>query len=420
MKLETRILQNLTQQQKLTQRQQQDLKILEMNHQELESWIEEELERNPLLEIEEAYEPHAYAGSQASFDLLLNYVQQEETLSEVLRKQIATCPHPLPEELAHFLVDSLDDNGYLTLTDEDIHQLMPAYSLDDIEDTINEIQTFEPAGVCARNLQECLLIQLCFEDIPYSQLAIMIVNYYLKEVSENRLPDIAKALDCPMEDVKQALALIRSLNPKPGAIYAQSAAYVNPDMEVRVEDGELHIELLHKTYGLRIVTLPVETSDTQTQSYIKQQQKEAQTLMQGIAKRNSTIERIMEVIATIQKDFFLTHAQLKPLTLKDVAKQLDLHESTISRAIAGKSILFEQQIIPLKFFFPTKLQEGTSANEVQLKLKELIQAEDKKKPYSDQKLCDLLQEAGYEVSRRTVAKYRDLLHLPAAAKRKVF
>ena len=419
MKLETRVLQNLTQQQKLSIRQQQDLKILEMNNQELESWIEEELEKNPLLEFDDAYETGAASHSQQDFDLLLNFVTNEQTLADVLQEQIATCLHPLHKELAEFIVNSLDGNGYLQLKDEDIQRMLPQYSLDDIEDTINEIQTFEPAGVCARSLQECLLIQLCFEDIPYSQIAIMIVNFYLKEVSENKLPAIAEALQIPLEDVLQAISLIRSLDPKPGARYATSSAYVNPDMQIVVEENEIHIQMFRKTYGLRLQA-PVKDADADTAKYLSQQQKQAEALLSSIEKRNSTIERIMEVIAVAQQDFFLQHGQLKPLNMKDIAAKLSLHESTISRAVSGKSILFEQQIIPLKFFFPARVNEDTSANEVHLRLRSLIDQEDKKKPYSDQKLCDLLKEDGLEISRRTIAKYRDQLKIPAASKRKQF
>ncbi len=128
----------------------------------------------------------------------------------------------------------------------------------------------------------------------------------------------------------------------------------------------------------------------------------------------------MRIICTVQKDFFLYDSPLKPLTLKMVAEELKVHESTISRAISEKYIVFEGQIYSLKTFFPNKLQEETSTSEVQSRLKHLISQENKKKPYSDQKLCDLLNEEGYNISRRTVAKYRDLLHIPPASKRKQF
>lgn len=420
MKLETRVLQNLTQQQKLSIRQQQDLKILEMNNQDLETWIEEELEKNPLLEFDACYETGTASQSQGNFDLLLNFVTNEETLADVLQQQVDTCWHPLHKDLAEFIINSLDGNGYLNLSNEEIQQLMPHYSLDDIEDTIHEIQTFEPAGICARSLQECLLIQLCFEDIPYSQIAIMLVNFYLKEISENKLPAIADALHISLEDVQQALALIRSLDPKPGSRYASNASYVNPDMQIDVEDDEIRIQMFRKTYGLHIIT-PIHTpTDQKTTQYLRHQKKQAETLIGSIEKRNSTLQRIMEIIIQVQQDFFLRHAQLKPLNLKDIAKALQLHESTISRAVSGKSILFEQQIIPLKYFFPVRVSEDTSSNEIHLRLKELIAKEDKKKPYSDQKLCDLLKEAGLDVSRRTIAKYRDHLKIPAAARRRQF
>ena len=186
-----------------------------------------------------------------------------------------------------------------------------------------------------------------------------------------------------------------------------------------MEENEIHIQMFRKTYGLRLQA-PVKDADADTAKYLSQQQKQAEALLSSIEKRNSTIERIMEVIAVVQQDFFLQHGQLKPLNMKDIAAKLSLHESTISRAVSGKSILFEQQIIPLKFFFPARVNEDTSANEVHLRLRSLIDQEDKKKPYSDQKLCDLLKEDGLEISRRTIAKYRDQLKIPAASKRKQF
>ena len=362
--------------------------------------------------------PGPHPIPQQDFDLLLNFVTNEQTLADVLQEQIATCLHPLHKELAEFIVNSLDGNGYLQLKDEDIQRMLPQYSLDDIEDTINEIQTFEPAGVCARSLQECLLIQLCFEDIPYSQIAIMIVNFYLKEVSENKLPAIAEALQIPLEDVLQAISLIRSLDPKPGARYATSSAYVNPDMQIVVEENEIHIQMFRKTYGLRLQA-PVKDADADTAKYLSQQQKQAEALLSSIEKRNSTIERIMEVIAVVQQDFFLQHGQLKPLNMKDIAAGVRAcTNSTISCKLHPATILFETaDRLPS---FSSWLRRYMSKRVHLRCLRSLIDQEDKKKPYSDQKLCDLLKEDGLEISRRTIAKYRDQLKIPAASKRKQF
>lgn len=420
MKLENKILQTLTQQQKLSIKQQFDLKILEMNTQDIETYIEDEIESNPLLEFDEQYETSSIKFNNNNFDLMLNYVVQEKTLSEEICEQIDTYPKPIHKELAIFLAESLDGNGYLTLSDEELQESFPALSLDDIEDTISILQTFEPAGICARTLQECLLIQLCFEDIPYSQIAIMIVNFYLPMVAENKLPDIAKELDITIHDVQDAITLIRSLNPKPGSSYAQTSSYVNPDASIEVDDGEIKIHLFKETYGLHIQNNYIVPEQKEEKKFLQQKEKDAQQLLTSIEKRNSTLVRILEAIILHQAAFFLEHAQLKPLNMKDIAIKLDIHESTVSRTVSNKTLLFEQRTIPLKFFFPVKLNDETSANEVYLYLRKLIQEEDKRKPFSDQKLTDLLCVAGFQVSRRTIAKYRDQLKIPAAAKRKKF
>lgn len=420
MKLENKLLQNLTQQQKLSQRQQYDLKVLEMNTQDLSTYIEEEVESNPLLEQDECYETAAPRTSENLFDLMLNYAIQEETLCEVLQQQIDTYPKDIHKELAEFIINSLDSNGYLHMSDEELQEYFPACSLDDIEDTISTIQTFEPAGICARTLQESLLIQLCFEDIPYSQIAIMIVNYYLRDVADNKLPHIAEELCISLTEVNEAVKLIRSLNPKPGAQYAAASMYSNPDAEILNDEGELTIHLFHANYGLRIKHDYDDYQKENISSFIKEKEKSAAMLLDSIEKRNSTFVRILQEIVKCQKEFFLQHAQLRPLNMKDIAEQLSVHESTVSRAIANKSILFERQSIPLKFFFPVKLGEETSANELQLRLKELIKEENKKKPMSDQALSDQLNKEGYPISRRTIAKYREQLKIPPASKRKQY
>lgn len=420
MKLETSVLQTLTQQQKLSIRQQQDLKVLEMNNQDLQKKIEEELEINPMLEYDESYETGIITKWEDPFSLVLNYVINEKTLTDILQEQIDYYPHAIIKDVAEFIIQSLDDNGYLTISNKEIQQTFPCYSLDDIEDTIQIIQTFEPLGVCARNLQECILIQLCTQNTSLSKLAILLVNDYLQEIAENKLPDIANALSLPLEEIVKAVELIRSTNPRPAEIYAKTSSYIIPDIQISVEQEEIHIYLLRKTFGLHISSYPIQDNDQQTTQYIRQQKKQAEQLLSSIHKRNTTLENIMQIICSVQKDFFLYDTPLKPFTLKMAAEELNVHESTISRAISEKYIVFEGQIYSLKTFFPNKLQEETSTLVVQSHLKKLIAEEDKKKPHSDQKLCDLLKEEGYTISRRTVAKYRDMLHIPSASKRKQY
>lgn len=420
MKLENKVLQTLTQQQKLSLKQQYDLKILEMNNEDLLSCIEQELESNPLLEYDDIYATSSSRKNDSTYDLILNYIVQEESLSEQLEMQVDTYPNPIRKDLAYFIINSLDSNGYLTLLDGEILRYFPSYTLDDIEDTISIIQTFEPAGICCRNLQECLLIQLCFQDMPYSQIAIMIVNFYLQEVGENKLPFIAKELNISVHEVDDAIHLIKSLNPKPGANYATSSAYVRPDVKVDMEDNELKITLFLTSYGIRYNTAYSESDEKQMKEYIKLHKKNAEQLLSGIEKRNSTLLKICEAIVRHQRDFFCKRMQLKPLNLKDIAIDLDIHESTVSRTIANKALVFNQQVMPLKFFFPTKISENTSSNELHLHIKMLIKEEDKKKPLSDQDISDTLQKLGKPLSRRTVAKYREQLKIPVASKRRVY
>lgn len=420
MKLENKILQTLTQQQKLSLRQQQDLKILEMNASDILSYIEEELEKNPLLQQDDAYENGYIQKCKSNFELLLNYAVQERTLSEEVQVQIDTYAKPIHKDIAYFLADILDSNGYLKVSNEDILNYFPLYQSDDIEETIQLLQTFEPAGICARNLQECLLIQLCFEDVPYSQTAIVIVNYFLQEVAENKLPQIAKELAISLQEVQEAITLIRSLNPKPGSSYANHSMYINPDLFIEVDEDEIHIELFRNNYGLHIEKDCLQQGDKETSTYLKNHLKEAESLLQGIQKRNITLLKIADCIVQHQLQFFLYHQELKPLTMSTIAKELDLHESTISRSISQKSMIFEEATIPLKYFFASSIGEDTSSNQLQQLLKELIHNEDKRKPLSDQALLDILQKEGYQISRRTIAKYRDQLHIPSTSKRKTF
>ena len=419
MKMKQEMRPTLKQKQVLTMKQQQDLKILSFSSSELQTYIEEQVESNPLLEQDIQYETGYIQKCERNFELMMNYVIQEQTLSEVLQEQIHQYNKPLFVDLAVFLADLLDDNGYLPYSNKAIQRYFPQYSYDDIEETINILQSFEPSGVGARNLQECLLIQLANLAHPYAKLAILLVNEYLSELAQHKLTILAKKLDVAITDIQEALKLIQSLHPKPGSMYAATAVYLNPDVYVACEDGEITIELFRNTYGLRMNMEDFPAHYEEMKDYLKQEKKKAESLLNGIKKRSDTLLHLTKAIVAHQLPFFTEGKPLQPLTMKTIADALSMHESTISRCVASKSMIFQNQTIPLKYFFVHSLSND-SVKEVQERLKELIRNEDHKKPYSDQKLCDILLHEGYTISRRTIAKYLDEFKIPSAAKRKSY
>ena len=421
MKLETNLKQTQIQTQKLSLKQQFSLKVLEMNDTQVLDAIVAELEINPVLEANEniyAMQEHAY-GDRTPFDIALYYVVQEESLSETLLKQLHTDSNQVNEALADFIIESLDSNGYLRLSMEELMEITHA-SFEELEETINVIQTFEPYGVCARSLQECILIQLSYLHHPALKTAITITDRYLEELAQNKLPWLASCLNISLEEVNAAAALIRSCNPKPGSSYAHPSAYVAADAKITVIDREVQIELLSTRYDLRISKRYQSTTDKEMQNYLKKYIKQAELLIASIEKRNVTLLGIVHCIIDHQKDYFLDHRPLKGFTLKEAAQALGIHESTVSRTIANKYVSFEERLIPLKFFFPAKLSSSDSAHEAKERIKELITSENKQQPYSDQDLADLLLEEGIRCSRRTVAKYRDALGIPSTSKRKQY
>ena len=421
MKLETSLKQTQIQTQKLSLKQQYSLKVLEMNDTQMLDAIVSELEINPVLEANEniyAMQERAY-GDRTPYELALNYVEQEETLSDILLSQLHMDRRAVNEVLASFIIESLDSNGYLQMSVEELTKITH-FSNDEIEQTIQIIQSYEPHGVCARTLKECILLQLADKKSVFCLLAEDITEHYLNELAENKLPLIASQLHCTLEDVNEAVALIRSCHPKPGAMYATSASYASPDVRISVENQEVHIELLSTRYDVRISTRYQETKDSAIKKYLAKHMKQAELLIASIEKRNVTLLGIVQCIVEHQKQYCLNNQQLQPLTLKEIGDELGLHESTISRTVSNKYMEFHQKMIPLKFFFPTKLSSGDSSSAIQDMMKSLIDSEDKKRPYSDQEISDLLAAKGMKVSRRTVAKYRDILGIANTTKRKVY
>lgn len=417
MKLETNVVQTLKQKQKLSQNQQHALKILAMNDMQLQRELQQASQENPLLEIDE----YIYGNTNDTdvYEYAVNVVSQPQSLQDVLLEQLQVCMEDIPFDLGEYLIESLDSNGYLLSTTKELKQQC-SYDEEVIEESLAILQGFEPIGVFARNLQECLLIQLCYEDIPYSQVAILIVNFYMKELACNQMKKISESLQISLDEVCKAVDLIRSLSPKPGSSYANKASIQNPDAIISLIDGEIHIKMPSYPKSVSINTTYANSDNEVVMAYVRKHMQQAQIFIDSLQKRNMTLSAILMYICEHQKDYFLHQGELKPLTLHDIATHLQLHESTISRGLSQKFIEFENRHIPLKTFFPARLDSGESSSAIHDRIKQIIMNENQQKPLSDQQITKQLEAQNIKISRRTITKYREQMKIPAASQRKTY
>lgn len=448
---------NLSQHLAMTMQLQQAIEILQLSAQDLCATIEKEYLENPVLEMDypsgrrELYESDgpAHAGVRALADYLdggskqpAYFTDEDErqfdapaplhaTLEEELLEQVNFTfkgEHGAEKEraVATFLVGSLDSRGYLTLPVAEAARAM-ACSEAEVLRVLSIIQGFEPAGVGARDLAECLRLQAQRSGI-YEGLVAAIIDRYLDAVAAHRLKEIAAAEHVQPADVQMAVDIVRRLNPKPGAAYgAADSTYITPDViirkgekgyEVEVEEAgvpKLHISALYRQS---------DTFDKKTQKYIASRLRAAAWLINSIEQRRTTIRRVVEEIVRRQPAYFEKGpASLEPMTMKDVADTIGVHESTVSRAVANKYAELPTGVVALRSLFTsrsarTETGEDVAAAQAKSVIESFIKGEDPKKPLSDQKLCTLLKERGIALSRRTVMKYREQLGYDSSVKRK--
>lgn len=448
---------NLSQHLAMTMQLQQAIEILQLSAQDLCATIEKEYLENPVLEMDypsgrrELYESDgpAHAGVRALADYLdggskqpAYFTDEDErqfdapaplhaTLEEELLEQVNFTfkgEHGAEKEraVATFLVGSLDSRGYLTLPVAEAARAM-ACSEAEVLRVLSIIQGFEPAGVGARDLAECLRLQAQRSGI-YEGLVAAIIDRHLNAVAAHRLKEIAAAEHVQPADVQMAVDIVRRLNPKPGAAYgAADSTYITPDViirkgekgyEVEVEEAgvpKLHISALYRQS---------DTFDKKTQKYIASRLRAAAWLINSIEQRRTTIRRVVEEIVRRQPAYFEKGpASLEPMTMKDVADTIGVHESTVSRAVANKYAELPTGVVALRSLFTsrsarTETGEDVAAAQAKSVIESFIKGEDPKKPLSDQKLCTLLKERGIALSRRTVMKYREQLGYDSSVKRK--
>ena len=359
-----------------------------------------------------------------------NCARTSGTMLEDLLGQLRLLPLTARQySLAAYLAGNLDHNGYLQGELEELAAAIGA-KVNTLQAALRIVQKLEPSGVGCRSLQECLLLQLeKFEQPP--ALVVDIIKRFLPAAADCRYRYIATRLGCEEKAVKDAVEFIRTLNPKPGSVFGEGeeTRYIVPDVIVERVDDEYVV--MGNESGIPLLTispfyrniLKKDSTDEKLSTFIKDKIQRAYWLIRSIEQRRLTLFRVSQQIIDIQKPFLDSGIKkLKPLTLKEVALNVGVHESTVSRATANKYIQTPRGLFPLKFFFSSGLT-GTggadySSHSIKTYIQELIDAEDQAKPLSDQRLAELLQERGINISRRTVAKYREEISIPASFKRR--
>ncbi|WP_260457795.1 RNA polymerase factor sigma-54 [Clostridium sp. K04] len=439
---------NIYQQQKLamTQGMKQSINILQMSAQDLRGYIDKEYQENPVIDIEYIDENNNFIYE--NFDIYINqknnysrsseeynafnFIQEKEKLSDYLYEQLIGMKFDKNiKKILTYMINSLDDNGYLRVTLESVCKVL-MINEEEGQIALDILQSLEPAGIGARNLSECLIIQLSRKDILDDKIKEIVLNY-LEYVAENKYIYISRKLGISQKKVQEYVSYIKSLEPKPsrGFYTGNEVKFIIPDAYIfKVYDKyevilnnsiipKININAVYKE-------LDIKNIDSKDEEYIKSKIVMANDLIQALEKRRNTLLNLLRCIVKIQEEFFKKgDLYLKPMTLKSIAVEMNIHESTVSRAIREKYILTERGIVKVKDLFSKKLLSKSSSNKeisinkIKSRIKEIIEKENKKKPLSDQDICNLLNSDNIDISRRTVAKYREELGIKSSSKRKV-
>ncbi len=452
----------------------QAIQILQFNTQELDSFVQNELLENPILEIgkkEEgptdnnsedldkkekeiekereseidlrekikeaeyddiSYKQWEYNSSDDDEYNFEQYVSEEKTLEDYLLMQLQfTKLKGVDVTIGRYIIEALDENGYLTVSAEEISRAFKV-DIDRVLDVLDVIQTFEPVGVAARDLRECLIIQLAAKGQLTDEIEYIIVNL-LEDLANNRIANIAKVLGLTPKEVQNISDVIKSLEPKPGRRFSsgESTKYIVPDIFVEKIDGEYIVttndssvpQLMVSSYYNKLTQQA--TEDAELNKYLNDRFNSAIWLIKSIEQRKQTIYNVATAVVKYQKDFFDNGEKyLKTLTLKQIADEVGVHESTVSRSINGKYMESPRGVFEMKYFFSSGVSSdngtGISSNSIKFLIKEIVDGENPKKPYSDQDMVEILSEKGIEISRRTVAKYREGMNILSSSKRRRF
>lgn len=468
---------NLSQTLRMTPQLQQAIKLLQLSRMELETAVRKELEENPILEetqdlreedlqrtkeaadtvdpvdpksetsssndqdpqkqdefewesyLDNQYKPPQQSSGNEEIMNYENVMTTTESLHDYLNWQAKMFGFADDElALAELIINYIDDDGYIFTPLAEIAE-SEKISVQDLEDVLKFVQEFDPPGVGARSLKECLLIQAKFLEEDTHDL-VNLLNNHLKDLEKKNFDAIAKALGKDIREVADMCKIIYSMDPKPGRAYApQDTHYVTPDAYVYKVGDDYMVSLNEdglprlKISNFYRNMLKGSGGNEKTQDYIQEKLRSAVWLIKSIHQRQRTIYKVTESIVKHQKDFLDKGAEyIKPMVLRDIANDIGMHESTVSRVTTSKYVHTPQGIFELKYFFNSGIAttdgESLASESVKMKIKDLIGKEDHKSPFSDQQIVDLLKKDGIEIARRTVAKYRDVLRIAPSSRRK--
>ena len=430
----------LNQELQISQQQIQSLEILALNQQELNSFLQKELEFNPTLEIDEFKTDKpisfkdTYTISNAKKDFFLNSLIKQESLQEKLIQQLDFFQHTEQEiKLAKEIIYNLSDSGILDCSLKEIAQDSP-YTISDWEKALLIVQELEPKGVGARNLKEVLLLQV--KDIEgQNSLTYTVIENYLDLIKKNNLPLIAKKLNTKINTIYKVLEKIKQLNPSPASQITELNPhdFVVPDIFIEYNKEKQQIKVFFDKDNINSLKISdyylklnkSKKLDKKSKKYLKEKLSDAKALISSIEKRMRTLHKIAVFLAHYHSDFFSKKSQsLKILNMKKIKEEINLHESTISRAIKNKYIKCSQGLLPFKFFISSSSMT-TKTDEADRNIKDIISLvinnEDKYKPLSDEKISKIIAEDHKIVlARRTVTKYRQKLGFQSTKMRKLF
>ena len=479
--LQLRLSQSLT----MTPQLQQAIRLLQLSSLELQTEIQDALESNMMLELaEDSVEPAetdkqttdriqkdteqdlldvkdrldkneipeelpvdsawddiydsnpVYAKQQTSeYVIAENQDNHEKTLSEHLLWQLNLTPTTeLDKAIAIAIIDALDDDGYLTCSTKDILAVLGngmEVEVDEIEAVLNLVQAMEPAGVAARDLQECLVLQLaqCSPDTPWLPEAKELVNKHLQLLANHDYNQLMRRMKLAHKQLQEVVLLIQSMHPRPGSLVQDShVEYITPDVYVKKDKGVWKVDLnidtlprlrINSSYAGLIRRADNSADNTSLKSHLQ----EARWFIKSLQSRSETLLRVATAIVERQRAFLeYGDEAMKPLVLHDIAETLDMHESTISRVTTRKYMHTPRGIFELKYFFSshvsTDLGGACSSTAIRALIKKLVAAEQPQKPLSDSKIASILAEQGIRVARRTIAKYRESMTIPPSNERK--
>lgn len=461
----------------------QAIQILQFNTQELDSYVQEQLLVNPVLENEHvehsnehkdgvtdthgenfaetrnterheekapskddefdwkeyikdrqyddiSYKQWDYKGNEDKENTYEQYVTSDVTLPEHLMFQLQFAYHKKGcRRVGRYIIESLDENGYMTSTVEEIAKATGAPE-EKVTEVLDIIHTFDPIGVGARDLRECLIIQLK-QSGQLTSVFEKVINEHLEDLANNRLGAVAKDMGVSVPDIQKMSDIIRTLEPKPGRQFASQmdTKYIVPDVIVERVDDEYTVTINESSTPHLVVSsyyqkmLHKAETDENLSKYLSDRVNSALWLIKSIEQRKQTIYNVVTSVVKYQREFFDKGSKyLKTLTLKDIAEEIGIHESTVSRSINGKYMQSPRGVFEIKYFFSAGVAgnhgEGISSNSIKEFIKEIVDGEDTKSPYSDQAMVEMLKEKGINISRRTVAKYRDELHILSSSKRR--